>query len=295
MVRCAIWSSCDRARCRWPWRSPTRSTTRSPAGRFRGPDPDTELRALFSPVTEAFMVLTRTADWVVAGDAPPGSAHQYRRAGFGYRRRHSGELLAARAGRPADFGQMLRCQGIAASQRRCATGRVDAISFVAANPVPLMQEATFSCDGAFRAARPGVRPLDARALPVLCSGRGAGRPVPEQSRIRCRRSACAPWWWRRARPRTMSSTSSPAPCSRTWPSCARCIWRSPISGRRHAGPMRVRAGASRRCALLPRGGAPIAQAVPARLSMRRHGPAFAKCPGSARRRHRPPAPAIPAV
>ncbi len=109
--------------------------------------PDTSVRALFSPVTEAFMVLTRARDWVAQvtelrglriniGAPASGSDATFRR------------LLAARGWSASQFGQMSGMRASLQASALCA-GRVDAISFVAANPVPLMQEATFSCDARF--------------------------------------------------------------------------------------------------------------------------------------------------
>lgn len=108
---------------------------------------DTSVRALFSPVTEAFMVLTRAADWVAQvtdlrglriniGAPASGSEVTFRR------------LLASRGWSPGDFGQLSGMRASLQASALCA-GRVDAISFVAANPVPVMQEATFSCRARF--------------------------------------------------------------------------------------------------------------------------------------------------
>ena len=116
-------------------------------GTFSGRDRDTTVRALFSPVTEAFMVLTRAADWVAQvvdlrglriniGAPASGSEATFRR------------LLAARGWSPGDFAKLSDLRASLQASALCA-GRVDAISFVAANPVPLMQEATFSCRSRF--------------------------------------------------------------------------------------------------------------------------------------------------
>lgn len=117
------------------------------AGRFARQGPDPKLRALFSPVTEAFMVLTRVRDWVPTladlrglrvniGAPASGSEVTFH------------ELLAARGWSPTDFS---RLSGLRTSLQAGAlcNGQVDAISFVAANPVPVMQEATFACRSRF--------------------------------------------------------------------------------------------------------------------------------------------------
>lgn len=117
------------------------------AGRFAHQGPDAKLRALFSPVTEAFMVLTRIRDWVPTlanlrglrvniGAPSSGSEVTFH------------ELLAARGWSPTDFS---RLSGLRTSLQAGALcrGEVDAISFVAANPVPVMQEATFACRARF--------------------------------------------------------------------------------------------------------------------------------------------------
>jgi TRAP transporter TAXI family solute receptor len=116
-------------------------------GAFAGRGVDTQVRALFSPVTEAFMVLTRADDWVTQvidlrglriniGAPASGSEITFRR------------LLNARGWTPGDFGRMSGLRASLQANALCA-GRVDAISFVAANPVPVMQEATFACKSRF--------------------------------------------------------------------------------------------------------------------------------------------------
>lgn len=117
------------------------------SGRFARQGPDPKLRALFSPVTEAFMVLTRARDWV-----PTLAALRGLRVNIGAPASGSEvtfhELLAARGWAPTDFS---RLSGLRTSLQAGAlcSGQVDAISFVAANPVPVMQEATFACRARF--------------------------------------------------------------------------------------------------------------------------------------------------
>ena len=112
-------------------------------GSFADRAPDRGLRALFSPVTETFLVLTRANDEMTqivdlmgrrVNVGPPASGTE---ATF-----H--QLMAARGWSDADFAAL---SNIRPSQQTAALcgGRVDAIAFVAANPVPAMQEATFAC------------------------------------------------------------------------------------------------------------------------------------------------------
>jgi TRAP transporter TAXI family solute receptor len=116
-------------------------------GVFARQGPDPKLRALFSPLTEAFMVLTRDPDWapsladlrglrVNIGPPTSGSEATFR------------DLLAARGWSASEF---TRLTGLRTSLQAAAlcSGQVDAISFVAANPVPVMQEATFACRSRF--------------------------------------------------------------------------------------------------------------------------------------------------
>jgi TRAP transporter TAXI family solute receptor len=116
-------------------------------GAFASRGADTRVRALFSPVTEAFMVLTRERDWVPTvadlrglrinvGAPASGSEVTFR------------QLLASHGWAPNEFGRMSGLRTSLQASALCA-GRVDAIAFVAANPVPVMQEATFSCRARF--------------------------------------------------------------------------------------------------------------------------------------------------
>ena len=112
-------------------------------GGFANRPPDTRLRALFSPVVETFLVLSRAGDSATqiadlkghrVNIGPPASGTEVT-----FR-----QLMAARGWSDTDFTALL---GIRSSQQAAALcgGRVDAIAFVAANPVPVVQEATFSC------------------------------------------------------------------------------------------------------------------------------------------------------
>jgi uncharacterized protein len=112
-------------------------------GGFANRPPDKRLRALFSPVVETFLVLTRERDW-----APQISDLQGRRVNIGSPASGTEvtfrQLMAARGWSDRDFATL---SSIRSSQQAAALcgGRVDAIAFVAANPVPVMQEATFAC------------------------------------------------------------------------------------------------------------------------------------------------------
>jgi TRAP transporter TAXI family solute receptor len=116
-------------------------------GAFANQRPDDKVRALFSPVPEAFMVLTRGNGWVpsvadlrgrrVSVGAPAsGSEVTFRR------------LLAARGWSPTAFAELTDVQSSLQAVALCR-GLVDAAAFVAANPAPVLQEATFACDARF--------------------------------------------------------------------------------------------------------------------------------------------------
>lgn len=117
------------------------------SGSFASQGPDKKLRALFSPVAEAFMVLTRVRDWVptiadlrglrINIGAPTSGAEATFR-----------ELLAARGWSASEFSKVAGVRTSLQASALC-NGQVDAISFVAANPVPIMQEATFTCRSRF--------------------------------------------------------------------------------------------------------------------------------------------------
>ena len=117
------------------------------AGGFARQGADPKLRALFSPLTEAFMVLTRLRDWAPSladlrglrlniGAPASGSEATFR------------ELLTARGWSTSDFAHLTGLRTSLQATALCS-GQVDAISFVAANPVPVMQEATFACRARF--------------------------------------------------------------------------------------------------------------------------------------------------
>ena len=94
-------------------------------------------------MVETFLVLTRERDW-----APQISDLQGRRVNIGSPASGTEvtfrQLMAARGWSDRDFATL---SSIRSSQQAAALcgGRVDAIAFVAANPVPVMQEATFAC------------------------------------------------------------------------------------------------------------------------------------------------------
>jgi uncharacterized protein len=109
--------------------------------------PEDGVRALFSPVPEAFMVLTRgdgrvpsVADLrgrrVSVGAPASGSELTFRR------------LLAARGWSPAAFAELVDVRNSLQAVALCR-GLVDATALVAANPTPAVQEATFACDARF--------------------------------------------------------------------------------------------------------------------------------------------------
>ena len=116
-------------------------------GSLANQPPDDGVRALFSPVPEAFMVLTRgdasvpsVADLrgrrVSVGAPASGSELTFRR------------LLAARGWSPAAFAKLVDVQNSLQAAALCR-GLVDATALVAANPTPAVQEATFACDARF--------------------------------------------------------------------------------------------------------------------------------------------------
>ena len=116
-------------------------------GGFAGRSPDNRVRALFSPVVETFLVLTAARNWV-----PQISDLRGRRINIGapasgtevaFRR-----MMAERGWSPADFAALSGIRASLQAQALCA-GRVDAVAFVAANPVPVIQDAAFTCDARF--------------------------------------------------------------------------------------------------------------------------------------------------
>jgi TRAP transporter TAXI family solute receptor len=119
----------------------------SGTGVFASQRSDGGARALFSPVPETFAVLTRgdsrvqsVADLrgrrVSVGAPASGSEATFRR------------LLAARGWSPATFAELAEVQNSLQAVALCR-GLVDAAAFVAANPAPVLQEATFACDARF--------------------------------------------------------------------------------------------------------------------------------------------------
>jgi uncharacterized protein len=116
-------------------------------GVFAERRPDDRLRALFSPVVETFLVLTRAQNWV-----PSIADLRDRRVNIGAPASGSEvtfrQLLSARGWSPDDFSELTSIRSSLQAAALC-TGRVDAVAFVAANPVPVMQEATFACAARF--------------------------------------------------------------------------------------------------------------------------------------------------
>lgn len=113
------------------------------SGIFAGAPLDGRLRVLFSPVVETFLVLTTAANWVpqiaeLKGRSinigPPASGTEVT-----FR-----QIMGARGWSPTDFLELSSIRSSLQAQALCAN-RVDAVAFVAANPVPVMQEATFAC------------------------------------------------------------------------------------------------------------------------------------------------------
>jgi hypothetical protein len=116
-------------------------------GSFAGSAPDTALRALFSPVVETVQVLTTADDWVPRiadlrgrriNIGPPASGTE-----AAFRR-----IMSARGWSPADFAELSGIRASLQAQALCA-GRIDAVAFIAANPVPVIQDAAFSCAARF--------------------------------------------------------------------------------------------------------------------------------------------------
>ena len=116
-------------------------------GGFAGRSPDTQVRALFSPVAETFLVLTTAANWVPKiadlrgqriniGAPASGTEVTFRR------------IMKARGWSAADFGSLSGIRASLQAQALCS-GRVDAVAFVAANPVPVIQDAAFTCAARF--------------------------------------------------------------------------------------------------------------------------------------------------
>ncbi len=112
-------------------------------GQFAGAPLDGRLRVLFSPVVETFLVLTTAANWtpqivdlkgqrINIGPPASGSEVTFR------------QIMRARGWAPSDFLEISNIRSSLQAQALCG-GRVDAVAFVAANPVPVMQEATFAC------------------------------------------------------------------------------------------------------------------------------------------------------
>jgi uncharacterized protein len=116
-------------------------------GAFATLSPDSRLRALFSPVVETFLVVTAADRWV-----PQVADLRGRRINIGAPASGSEvtfrQMMAARGWSAADFAALT---GFRASQQAVAlcAGRVDAVAFVAANPVPVIQDATFTCAARF--------------------------------------------------------------------------------------------------------------------------------------------------
>jgi hypothetical protein len=116
-------------------------------GGFAGRSPDDRVRALFSPVVETFLILTTARNWV-----PQIADLRGRRINIGAPASGTEvtfrKLMAARGWTPADFAALTGVRASQQAQALCA-GRVDAVAFVAGNPVPVIQDAAFTCDARF--------------------------------------------------------------------------------------------------------------------------------------------------
>jgi hypothetical protein len=117
------------------------------SGIFAKAGPNDGIRALFSPVVETFQVLTTAGNWVPQvvdlrgrriniGAPASGTEITFR------------QLMAARGWTAADFRELSSIRASLQARALCA-GRVDAVVFVAANPVPVIQDATFACAARF--------------------------------------------------------------------------------------------------------------------------------------------------
>ncbi|MGD9511487.1 MAG: TAXI family TRAP transporter solute-binding subunit, partial [Geminicoccaceae bacterium] len=113
------------------------------SGAFAGAPLAGRLRVLFSPVIETFLVLTTAENWM-----PRISELKGRRINIGPPASGSEitfrQIMAARGWSPTDFLEISNIRSSLQARALCR-GRVDAVAFVAANPVPVMQEATFAC------------------------------------------------------------------------------------------------------------------------------------------------------
>lgn len=117
------------------------------SGAFDGKGPATGLRAVFSPVVETFQVLTRAGNWV-----PQVGDLRGRRINIGAPASGTEvtfrQMMLARGWTAADFRELTGVRASLQSQALC-NSRVDAVVFVAANPVPVIQDATFACAARF--------------------------------------------------------------------------------------------------------------------------------------------------
>jgi uncharacterized protein len=133
-------------------------------GAFAGDSLDSRLRVLFTPVVETFLVLTTARGWV-----PEIADLRGRRISIGPLESGSEvtfrQMMTARGWSPTDFAEIADIRASLQAQALCG-GQVDAVAFVAANPVPVMQEATFAC-----AAR--LVPLDAAFARQMTAGNPA--------------------------------------------------------------------------------------------------------------------------
>ncbi len=116
-------------------------------GGFAGQRPDPRLRALFSPVVETFLVLTTAGNWV-----PQIGDLRGRRINIGAPASGTEvtfrQMMEARGWSITDFSELSTIRASLQSQALCS-GRVDAVAFVAANPVPVIQDAAFACAARF--------------------------------------------------------------------------------------------------------------------------------------------------
>ncbi|MEK0083626.1 TAXI family TRAP transporter solute-binding subunit [Benzoatithermus flavus] len=116
-------------------------------GPFAGTGPDRSVRALFSLVTEAFVVMTR-------GDSPVPSLAELKGKRLSIGPPASGtdvtfrRLMAARGWSAGDFRAFPDIKSSLQAAALCR-GDVDAIAVVGANPSPSLQEATHACNARF--------------------------------------------------------------------------------------------------------------------------------------------------
>ena len=229
-ARWPICSASAKARPRWRWRSPNSLYDAvTGTGGFANRPPDKRLRALFSPVVETFLVLTRERDWAPQIGRPAGPAREHRRAGLGHGGHLPASCMAARGWSDQRLRRICPGSGARCRPRHCAGGGWTRSRSSPPIPVPVMQEATFACAARFVPLDQAVRPTDYRRLPYYVAADVPGGLYPQQPGPGADdRRARDPGGVGR-HPRRCSSTDHPDRVRERWPSCARCIWPSPMS------------------------------------------------------------------